>query len=140
MLAGTSGTITGVGTYLQEHVPGVKIIAVQPTLDSMFNPEEPDRCTIDGVVNFDGPGRNAQPFMIERNFKYDECINVPGEEAYKIGRELAESDGIFLGASAAAALYAAKQIAERKEAEGKNIVIIFPDDGMKYLSTKMYKR
>lgn len=139
MLAGTAGTLTGVSTYLMEHVPGVKIIAVQPSLDSLFDPKDPDRLTIDGVVNFDGPDRNLQPFMTEWNVHYDECISVEGKDAYQAARELAKSDGIFLGASAGAALYAAAEIAKRPEAEGKNIVIIFADDGYKYLSTKMYK-
>ncbi len=139
MLAGTAGTLTGVGTYLQQHIPGVKIIAVQPTLDSLYNPQEPDRDTIDGVVNFDGPDRHAQPFIVSNNLHYDECINVPGAEAYETARELARTDGIFLGASAAAAVWAARQIAERSENVGKRILAILPDDGMKYLSTKMYK-
>ena len=66
-------------------------------------------------------------------------INVSGVDAYETAREVAKSDGVFLGASAAAALTAAKQLALRSENEGKNIVVIFPDDGMKYLSTSMYK-
>lgn len=139
MLAGTAGTIAGVGTYLQKNIPGVKIIGAQPTLESMFDPQDPDRCTIDGVVNFDGPDRHKQPFMYSRNFEYDECISVAGEDAYETARDVARTDGIFLGASAAAAVYAAKQLALRSENEGKNIVIILPDDGYKYLSTKMYK-
>ncbi len=139
MLAGTAGTLTGLGGYLQKHVPGVKIVAVQPTLDSLYTPEEPDRSTIDGVVNFDGPDRGKQPFFESRGFNYDECISVQGADAYETARELARTDGIFLGASAAAAVYAARQVAERPENEGKNIVIILPDDGMKYLSTNMYK-
>ncbi|MGL6202148.1 MAG: PLP-dependent cysteine synthase family protein [Lachnospiraceae bacterium] len=139
MLAGTAGTLSGVGTYLQKNIPGVKIVAVQPTLDSLFSPQDPDRATIDGVVNFDGPDRRAQPFITTNNLTYDECISVPGDSAYATARELAQSDGLFLGASAAAAVYAGRQLAERPENEGKNIVVILPDDGMKYLSSKMYR-
>jgi cysteine synthase A len=140
MLAGTSGTLTGVGQYLQQHVPGVKIVAVQPTLDSVYSATEPARTIIDGVVNFDGPGRHKQPFMIRRDFEYDECIDVTSQEAFATARELAETDGLFLGTSAAAAVYAAKSIAERPGNEGKNIIIILPDDGMKYLSTEMFRK
>lgn len=138
MLAGTAGTLTGVGLYLQEHIKGIKIVGVQPNLESMYKPGE-DRDTIDGVVHFDNNGQVGHPFILKNNFHYDEVIDVDGTETYATARELAESDGIFLGASAAAAVLAAKKIAERPENEGKKIVIILPDDGMKYLSTNMYK-
>ena len=138
MLAGTAGTLTGVGEYLQEKIPGIKIIGAQPNLESMYQPGE-DRNTIDGVVHFDNNGEARHPFIVGRKFHYDECIDVDGADAYATARELATSDGIFLGASAAAAVYAAKQVAQRPEAEGKRIVVILPDDGMKYLSTKMYQ-
>lgn len=138
MLAGTAGTLTGVGLYLQEHIKGIKIVGVQPNLESMYKPGE-DRDTIDGVVHFDNNGQVGHPFILKNNFHYDEVIDVDGTETYATARELAESDGIFLGASAAAAVLAAKKIAESPENEGKKIVIILPDDGMKYLSTNMYK-
>lgn len=138
MLAGTAGTLTGVGLYLQEHIKGIKIVGVQPNLESMYKPGE-DRDTIDGVVHFDNNGQVGHPFILKNNFHYDEVIDVDGTETYATARELAENDGIFLGASAAAAVLAAKKIAERPENEGKKIVIILPDDGMKYLSTNMYK-
>ena len=138
MLAGTAGTLTGVGIYLKEHVPNVKIIGVQPNLESLYKPGE-DRNTIDGVVHFDNDGKVHHPFIVKNNFEYDECIDVDGKDAYATARELAQSDGIFLGASAAAAVYAAKQVALRQESRGKRIVVILPDDGMKYLSTKMYR-
>lgn len=138
MLAGTAGTLTGVGTYLQEHVPGVKIVAAQPNPASLFKPGE-ERNTIDGVVHFDNEGNVHHPFIVKNAFHYDECIDVDGADAYATARELAQSDGIFLGASAAAAVFAATEVAKRPENEGKNIVVILPDDGMKYLSTKMYQ-
>lgn len=138
MLAGTAGTLTGVGGYLKEHIPGVKIIGVQPNLESLYKPGE-ERNTIDGVVHFDDNGNVHHPFILRSQFKYDECIDVDGSDAYATAREVAASDGIFLGASAAAAIYAAKLVALRAESEGKRIVVILPDDGTKYLSTKMYR-
>lgn len=138
MLAGTAGTLTGVGTYLQKHVSGVQIIGVQPNLESLYKPGE-ERNTIDGVVHFDNGGETRHPFIARSNFHYAECIDVDGADAYETAREVARTDGIFLGASAAAAVFAARKIAERPEAFEKNIVIILPDDGMKYLSTKMYR-
>ncbi len=138
MLAGTAGTLAGVGSYLQDHVPGVQIVGVQPTADSLsFVPDA--KATIDGVVRFDKPEGCTHPFVVRRNFKYDEVIDVQGEDAYATAREVAASDGVFLGASAAAALTAAKELALRPENEGKNIVVILADNGMKYLSTNMYK-
>lgn len=138
MLAGTAGTLVGLGSYLKEHIPAIQIVGVQPTLDSLYQPGE-DRDTIDGVVHFDNDGQVGHPFMVTTGFRHDEIIDVKGEDAYATARELVQSDGIFLGASAAAAVYAAKQIALRPENAGKKILIILPDDGMKYLSTKMYK-
>ncbi len=138
MLAGTAGTLTGVGKYLQEHIPGVKIVGVQPNLESMYKPGE-ERDTIDGVVHFDNNGQVGHPFIVKNDFHYDEVIDVDGTKVYETAREVAESDGLFLGASAAAAVLAAKQIALREESEGKRIVVILPDDGNKYLSTRMYK-
>lgn len=138
MLAGTAGTLAGVGSYLQDNIPGVKIVGVQPTPEALSGPGG-NVNTIDGVVIFDKPDGCNHPFVVRRNFKYDEVINVTGDDSYAIAREIAETEGIFLGASAAAALTAAKQLALRPENEGKNIVVILADNGMKYLSTNMYK-
>ncbi len=138
MLAGTAGTLAGIGTYLQEHIEGVKIVGVQPTPDSLSGPGD-NVDTIDGVVRFDTPEGCRHPFVIRRNFKYDEVIDITGADSYATAREVAQSDGILLGASAAAALTAAKQLALRPKNEGKTIVAILADNGMKYLSTNMYK-
>lgn len=139
MLVGTAGTITGVGSYLKDHIEGVKIVGVQPTPDSLSFVKDA-KATIDGVVIFETPERPCQhPFVLRRNFKFDEVINVSGEDAYQTARDVATSDGIFLGASASAALTAAKELALRPENEGKNIVVVLADNGMKYLSTNMYK-
>ncbi len=137
MLAGTAGTLTGVGLYLKEQIPNVKIIGVQPNLESMYKPGE-DRDTIDGVVHFDQNGKVTHPFLVKNQFQCDEVIDVDGSEAYATARELAKSDGLFVGASAAAAVLAAKKVAERPENEGKRIVVILADDGTKYLSTRMF--
>lgn len=139
MLVGTAGTIAGVGTYLKDNIKGVKVVGVQPTPDSLsFVPDA--KATIDGVVVFQTEEKPcSHPFIVKRNFQFDEIINVSGEAAYESARELATSDGIFLGASAAAALTAAKELALRPENEGKNIVAVFADNGMKYLSTNMYR-
>lgn len=138
-LVGTAGTITGVGSYLKDNIEGVQIVGVQPTPDSLSFVKD-SKATIDGVVIFDTPERPCQhPFVLRRQFTFDEIINVQGEDAYNTAREVASSDGIFLGASAAAALTAAKELAARPENEGKNIVVMLADNGMKYLSTNMYK-
>lgn len=137
MLAGTAGTLTGVGLYLKEQIPDVKIIGVQPNLESLYKPGE-DRDTIDGVVHFDQNGQVSHPFLVKNQFQCDEVIDVDGSEAYATARELAKSDGLFVGASAAAAVLAAKKVAQRPENEGKRIVVILPDDGTKYLSTRMF--
>ena len=138
MLVGTGGTFAGVASYLQEKIPGVQIVGVQPTPDSLsFVPDA--KATIDGVVIFDVNGTTHHPFITRRNLKYDEVLTVSGETAYEVAKEAATTEGILLGASAAAALAAAKEVAARPENEGKNIVVILADNGMKYLSTNMYK-
>ena len=138
MLAVTAGTLAGVGSYLQDYVPGVQIVGVQPTTEALSGPGATGN-TIDGVVRFHKPEGCNHPFVVRRNFKYDEVIDVTGDESYATAREIAETEGILLGASAAAALTAAKQLAKRPENEGKNIVVVLADNGMKYLSTNMYK-
>ena len=139
-LAGTAGTITGLGKYFREKNPDVKIIAAQPSISSRPSPENPHPATIDGVNPFNDPGfpdAAKAPFIV--GFKYDECFDINGEDAYATGRELAHTDGLFLGQSAAAALNAATIIAKRPENAGKNIIVMMADNGMKYLSTDMYK-
>ena len=76
--------------------------------------------------------------MVLRHLEIQDCIDVNGADAYTVGREVAQTDGVFLGQSAAAALYAATQVAKRPENKGKNIIVILADNGMKYLSTEMY--
>jgi len=136
--SGTAGTITGLSKFFREKNPDVKIVAVQADPTSRPGGSENPQ-TIDGTAPFGDPGfpdGAKAPFIV--GFDYDECIDVKGEDAYATGREIATSDGVFLGQSAAAAVWAAKQVALRPENEGMNIVVALADNGMKYLSTNMY--
>lgn len=136
--SGTAGTITGLSKYFREKNPDVKIVAVQADVTSRPGGSE-DPQTIDGIAPFGDPGfpdSAKAPFIV--GFDYDECVDVKGEDAYAVGREIARTDGVFLGQSAAAAIYAATVVAKRPENKGKNIIIALADNGMKYLSTNMY--
>jgi len=136
--SGTAGTITGLTKYFREKNPDVKIVAVQADPTSRPGGSE-DPQTIDGIAPFGDPGfpdAAKAPFIV--GFDYDEYIDVKGEDAYALGREIAQTDGVFLGQSAGAALHAATIVAQRPENAGKNIVVILADNGMKYLSTNMY--
>ncbi len=140
LLAGTGGSIVGTGKYLKEKNPDLKVIGVQPAKDSLKDANFPERNTIDGVLVFhDVPKEKEIRYFEEFDFTYDECLEVSADDAYEAGRELVKSDGIFLGQSAAAAIYAARLVAEREEAKGKNIVAICADNAFKYLSTNIYK-
>ena len=139
-LVGTGGSIIGIGKYLKEKNPNVKIIGVQPAPESLKDPRFPERNTLDGVLVFDGvPEERKIRYFEEYDFIYDECIDINADLAYETGRELVKSDGIFLGQSASAAVNVATQIAKREEAKGKTIVAICADNAFKYLSTNIYK-
>lgn len=143
-MGGTAGTIVGTGRYLREKNPNVKIVGVQAAKSS--RPDSPDFTghIVDGTLPLSGVAAPLIPTLIKTNenngFKFDEVIDVKAEDAYKTAQETAKTDGLFLGTSAAAALTAAIEIAKRPEAAGKNIVVIYPDNGYKYLSTELYKR
>lgn len=137
---GTGGTLAGLSRYFKERNPEVKIIGVQPAEPSRRTPEHPNPNVIDGILVFSGaPNAARLGFFDPANPPYDEVVNVVAEDAYAAGRKLALTDGLFLGQSSGAALYAATTIARRKEARGKNIVAILADNAFKYLSTEMYK-
>jgi cysteine synthase A len=139
-LVGTGGTLAGISKYMKEKNPDIKIIAAQPAEASRRTPEHPNPNTIDGVLVFDGvEDEKVPPFFDKENPPYDECLDIVAEDAYETGRQVVKTDGIFLGQSASAAIKAATIIAQRPEAEGKNIVIILADNAFKYLSTNMYK-
>ena len=140
LLAGTGGSIVGIGKYLKEKNPDLKIIGVQPAKDSLKDPNFPERNTIDGVLVFDNvPKEKEILYFKEFGVSYDECLEVSADDAYETGRQLVKSDGIFLGQSAAAAVYASSLVAKRPEAEGKTIVAICADNAFKYLSTNIYR-
>ena len=128
---GTGGTITGVGRYLKEQNPDVKIIAVEPA-DSPFLSE--GRA---GAHGLQGIGAGFVPKVLDTEI-YDEIITVTTEQAYAAARLTVKTEGILIGISSGAALHAATEIAKRQENAGKKIVVLLPDGGERYLSTGMF--
>lgn len=129
---GTGGTITGVGQVLKERVPGVKIIAVEPKDSPILTEGHPGPHKIQGI------GPNFIPPILDRDV-IDEVIDVEFDDAIATARATATSDGILVGMSSGAAIWAALEIARRPEAAGKNIVVIIPSFGERYLSTALYE-
>ena len=129
---GTGGTITGTGEYLKEQNPDIEIIAVEPTGSPVLSGGQAGKHGIQGI------GAGFVPSILNTDI-YNEVITVTEEEAYEEGRRFAKSEGILLGISSGAALKAANIIAARPENEGKNIVVLLPDSGDRYLSTDLYK-
>ncbi|MGI5989600.1 MAG: PLP-dependent cysteine synthase family protein [Lachnospiraceae bacterium] len=139
-LAGTGGTIAGCGRFLKEKNPALRIIGAQPAPSSRKDSAHPERNTIDGVTAFAGVDEDKVPaFFGQYQIHCDEVLDLDANEAYATGRDLVRSDGIFLGQSAAAAVLAARKIAERPEAAGKTIVCVCADSAYKYLSTNIYR-
>lgn len=137
-MAGTGGTALGLSTFFRSKNPNIQIVLVQPHPSSRITPEHPDVAIIDGVMPFhDVPEEDITDFISKD--LYDECFDVKAEEAFAVARELVLTDGLFMGTSSAAALYAAGKLAERPENAGKNIIVIMPDNGMKYLTTAMFQ-
>ncbi len=129
---GTGGTITGVGQVLKEQIPGVKIVAVEPKDSPILTEGHPGPHKIQGI------GPNFVPPILDRDV-IDEVIDVEFDDAIRIARETAAKDGILVGMSSGAAIWAALEIAKRPEAAGKNIVVIIPSFGERYLSTALYE-
>ncbi len=129
---GTGGTITGVGRYLKEKNPDIKIIAVEPA-DSPFLSE--GRA---GAHGLQGIGAGFAPSILDTEI-YDEIITVTTEEAYTAARLTVKTEGILIGISSGAALHAATLVASRPENKGKKIVVLLPDGGERYLSTPMFE-
>lgn len=129
---GTGGTITGVGQVLKERVPGVKVVAVEPADSPILTKGHPGPHKIQGI------GPNFVPAILDRDI-IDEVIDVEFDDAIRLARETAAKDGILVGMSSGAAIWAALEIARRPEAEGKNIVVIIPSYGERYLSTALYE-
>lgn len=128
---GTGGTITGVGRYLKENKKDVKIIAVEPESSPVLSKGEKGPHKIQGI------GAGFVPKLLDTDV-YDEVIAVPDDEALKTGSEIVRFEGILVGISSGAALWAAKKVALRPENEGKNIVVLLPDTGERYLSSEMF--
>ena len=129
---GTGGTITGIGQVLKDRKPSLKIFAVEPAASPILNGGKPGGHPIQGI------GPNFIPPILDRSI-YDEVIDVEADDAIKYARRAAAEEGILAGISAGAALWAASQVAKRKEMIEKNIVVIIPSFGERYLSTILYK-
>jgi len=128
---GTGGTISGTGKYLKEQNPNVKIIAVEPKSSPVLNGGQSGPHKIQGI----GAGFVPKTYSAEY---IDEVFDVENDDAIRTGREIAQQEGLLVGISAGAALYAASQIALRPENKGKKIVALLPDTGERYLSTVLY--
>lgn len=128
---GTGGTLSGVGKYLKEQNPNVKVIAVEPETSPLLSKGQAGPHKIQGI------GANFVPETLDKKI-YDEIIAVPNDEAILTARKAAKQEGFLIGISSGAALWAGKQLAARPENKGKNIVVIFPDGGERYLSTNLY--
>lgn len=129
---GTGGTLTGVGRYLREKNPAVKIIGVEPATSPLLTKG------VAGPHGLQGIGANFVPSILDTEL-YDEVLTVTDEEAYETGRALAQTEGVLAGISAGAAVFAAAEVAKRPENAGKTIVVLLPDTGDRYLSTPMFQ-
>lgn len=129
---GTGGTISGTGKYLKEKNPDVKVVAVEPADSPVLSGGEPGPHKIQGI------GAGFLPDTLNTAI-YDEIITVSNDAAFEYGRIVGENEGFLVGISAGAALKAAVEIAGRPESEGKNIVVLLPDTGERYLSTPLFE-
>lgn len=129
---GTGGTLSGVGKYLKEQNPDVKIFAVEPETSPVLSEGHGGSHKIQGI------GAGFVPDTLNTSV-YDEVIPVPNEAAFETGNKIAKTEGILVGISSGAAVWAAEQLAKRDEFKGKNIVVLLPDTGDRYLSTDLFK-
>ena len=129
---GTGGTVSGTGRYLKEQNPNIKVVAVEPKSSPVLSEGHAGPHGIQGI------GAGFVPDTLDTKI-YDEVFPVTNEQAYETGRLIAHSEGILVGISSGAATYAAIQLAKRPENKGKNIVVLLPDTGERYLSTPMFQ-
>ena len=128
---GTGGTITGVGTYLKEQKPDVKIVAVEPASSPVLSKG------ILGAHKLQGIGAGFVPDVLDTEI-YDKIVPVENEDAFVMGRKAGTLEGVLVGISSGAALWAAVELAKDEENRGKNIVVLLPDTGDRYLSTELF--
>lgn len=128
---GTGGTITGAGRFLKSKLPDMKVVAVEPQASPVLSKGTPGPHKIQGI------GAGFVPDVLDTGI-YDEIITVSNENAFQTGRLIGNTEGILAGISSGAALFAAIELAKREENAGKNIVVMFPDTGDRYLSTELF--
>lgn len=129
---GTGGTVSGTGKYLKSKNPDIKIVAVEPETSPVLSKG------VAGAHKIQGIGAGFVPDTLDTDI-YDEVIAVPNEEAFATGKAFPKQEGVLVGISSGAALWAAKELAKRPENKGKNIVVLLPDSGDRYLSTPMFQ-
>lgn len=129
---GTGGTITGVGKYLKEKNPSIKVIAIEPSSSPFLSKG------VSGPNAIQGIGAGFVPDILDTSI-YDEIITVDAEDAFKVGRMIGTKEGFLVGISSGAACHAAIEVAKREESSNKNIVVILPDTGDRYLSTELFE-
>lgn len=128
---GTGGTVTGVGKYLKEKNPAVKVVAVEPATSAVLS------TGVAGAHKIQGIGAGFVPEILDTTI-YDEIIPVANEDAFALGKKIGTSEGVLVGISSGAAVWAALEVAKRPENEGKSIVVLLPDTGDRYLSTPLF--
>lgn len=129
---GTGGTVTGVGEYLKDKKPGVKVVAVEPETSAVLS------TGVAGAHKIQGIGAGFVPDVLDTKV-YDEIIPVSNEAAFETGKLIGKSEGVLVGISSGAVTYAAIELAKRPENEGKTIVVLLPDTGDRYLSTPLFQ-
>ncbi|MEK5332167.1 PLP-dependent cysteine synthase family protein [Lysinibacillus sp. FSL W8-0992] len=134
---GTGGTISGVSAFLKSKNPAIQIIGVEPAINSIATVDNPDIIEITGVHRFSDAEEARVPSNVHLN-RIDEVLEVETADAYEAARTVAKTDGILVGTSSGAALFVAATLAKRPENKGKRIVVLFPDTGLRYLSTDLF--